>query len=82
MFVVRYFSDENDEESGVANATVRLEDTATLSEVLLGFVRVCKFAGYYGDSFDLIVKRAAKELSEEYSFEDFLIDETTPAFHF
>jgi len=76
MLVVRYYTDEEDEESGVANATVRFKDDASLYEDLLGFVRVCKFAGYYGDSFNLIIKEAAKEIDDNYSFEDFLIDRT------
>ena len=57
------------------NASVVFNDGATVSEVLFGLIRICKFAGYSEKSFDYIVKEANNtEIDDSYSFENYLED--------
>lgn len=55
-----------------------------LGTILLGFIKVCSFAGYYTESFDNLIKEAIAEdeLSEKYHFEDFLTDYVYEKKHF
>ena len=57
------------------NASVAFGDEATVSEVLFGLIRICKFAGYSEKSFDYIVKEANNaKIDDVYSFENYLED--------
>ena len=77
MFTINYNDDFNNVES---ESSVSFSKDANLIEIIYGFIKICKFAGYSEKSFDHIIdefiesRKEADKYDMKYRFVDYIDD--------